>query len=128
MRPTDNRPDPTAAATDPRRQAHDDKPGPTAQGESSTGRQLASHPAGAIAGAAAGAAAGAVSGIAAGPVGSLAGAVVGGATGAVLGSGASSASSGQPVQPGAIDDQVEAAAPSIQPPAAAGTPQKRKPE
>ncbi|MBX3622041.1 MAG: hypothetical protein KF891_18895 [Rhizobacter sp.] len=121
---SDHKPDSIAAADQRRKEgldgkAHDkasDKPG------SPTARQMGSHPAGAMAGAAAGVAAGAVSGIAAGPVGSLAGAVVGGATGAVLGSQVSSASGGTPVQPGELDDEAAAAAPSIQAPGSAGAP------
>ncbi len=116
MKSTDHKPD-SIAATDPRRK--DPATRPAARGDdrkSPTTKQLGSHPMGAMAGAAAGVAAGAVSGIAAGPVGSLAGAVVGGAAGAVLGSQTASASGGQPVQPGTIDREAAAAAPSIQPP------------
>jgi phage tail tape-measure protein len=122
---TDHKPDSAAPAGQPRQHSNGDKP--KAESRSPTAEQLKSHPGGAIAGAAAGASAGAVTGIAAGPVGSLAGAIVGGVTGAVVGAGSSGASGGQPVQPGIIDDQAEAAAPSIQKPKSGDAPDKSKP-
>lgn len=128
MKTSDHKPDSIAAA-DKRRQEEKDRPaakeGNDRTSGGSTADQLMSHPAGAMAGAAAGAAAGAVSGIAAGPVGSLAGAVVGGVTGAVVGSHSSSAAAGVPVQPGPIDGEAAAAAPSIQPPQSAGAPDNK---
>lgn len=127
-KPLDHKPDSIAAA-DKRRREGKDRPEArqreARKSDSSTAGQLKSHPAGAMAGAAAGAAAGAVSGIAAGPVGSLAGAVVGGVTGAVLGSHASSAAAGVPVQPGSIDREAAAAAPSIQPPEPTTSPDEK---